>query len=124
MHSDGANEGVFVGSTVTISEAGNILREKTPLPSEDAVKVVLGDSRWDPGQVESEVARGAWIVLKCSDTPTLLQLFKKGLRSGQPPSEVQLNLWKRALQASGRDDIRAMASVPRNVWRDLEALEI
>ena len=124
LYSDGANDGVFLGSTVTISEAaGFFSKNKDKRYTKESINLIIGDSRWEPGQIESELKQGAWIVLKSSDIPSLVRLFQSKSKT-IPSSEEQLKVWKRALKSSKCKDLYAFASVPTKVWRDLQDLEI
>jgi putative AlgH/UPF0301 family transcriptional regulator len=121
--------GVFIGSDVTMSQAAAVLGGQQHLPNgrkvSEAVNVVLGDSRWSPGQLEAEVESGAWAIVRCSAAGELLDLFgpKSRPRAGQPSGEVQGAMWRRLMESLG-DAYADMALVPRGVWEDLQLLEI
>jgi putative transcriptional regulator len=69
---DGAREvvpGVFVGNATVLAHASELPKSKR-----DRYRVFWGYSGWGPGQLEQEIASGAWAVLPASaelmfDTP-------------------------------------------------------
>lgn len=100
--------GVFVGGMEGLSTALSA-GETTP----QEIKVVVGLAGWGPGQLEDEVARGAWIVAAASRH---LVLSPAVVGSGE-------EMWHATLQMMGGDYAGLSAAMKETFRADIMGLD-
>ena len=74
------------------------------------VAVFNGECSWNPGQLESELERGMWLIVR---SPAVLEAITA---PQSPPAAIE-DVWSRCLRALG-GEYAALVSIPPHVVMD------
>jgi len=85
-------------------------------------RLLLGDSRWVPGQLDAEIASGCWML--CKVDSSTLDLFSGRCvpKAGATLLELQSAEWARVLSSLG-PQYAELAKVPTDAWEQLQQLK-